>query len=662
MSIPSNYISKQFFRATIKTAFVLLIIGFVVLPLRLNSKPESKAEGRPNYRSPFALQVLEDRSLALVTDSTYGSIIKVDLESGKILGDLQLNGEPRGLVMTRDGSKAFVAESMAWTVAEIDVQAWKVTRRFEVGRRPLDLALDSKEQHLLVTNSVGHDVSWVSLSQGKTIQTAKLPREPFFVQPIPKSSKFLVGNLLPVGAPGTSNLKTVVTTLKINSDGDGFTQSHLELPIGSSAVRQIEIDSEGHRAYVLHTLGRIQVPATQLERGWVSTNALTIFDLKLNKRWVTVLLDSPELGASDPWGITLAENETKLWISLRGTHEVVKVHLDQLHQYLNGVDPEHNSTLIGAQSGSSRYRSEELAIWNRIFEDKKYLEDLEYDLRALGTFRLIERFPSGVKGPLDIKWNKNTEEVLVVGRFSGTLSRISKEGKLIKTLSLGHQPKADLIRRGEELFHDATISFQNWLSCATCHPDDGRNDGLRWDLPNDGLGTPQMTRSLIKSYMVAPTTARGVRAGFKVSSTAGFLFLHTSPTKERVSEVMAYLTSIEPEPSPFLAKDGKLNAAQKRGKVLFEGEADCVKCHKGEIKTDLEPHRIGTAKRQDVGGNKFYTPKLLELYRTAPFLHDGRAATLKDIFKIHNKEGKHGEADELSDDELDDLVEYLKTL
>ena len=57
----------------------------------------------------------------------------------------------------------------------------------------------------------------------------------------------------------------------------------------------------------------------------------------------------------------------------------------------------------------------------------------------------------------------------------------------------------------------------------------------------------------------------------------------------------------------------------------------------------------------------FYTPKLVELYRTAPYLHDGRAATLMDVFTRHGSEKRHGKASLLNKEELEDLVEYLKS-
>lgn len=640
---------------------VLTSLLFLLLASGLHA-----SEARPRYRSPFAIREIPGTGHCVVTDTTHGSLVKLDLESGKVLGEVRLQGQPRGLTLDRAGRRAFVAESLAWTVAEVDLESLEVLRRFEVGRRPLDVALTPDEKNLLVSGSTGHDLWLVDLDAGKVSSRLELPREPFFLEPIPGTSDFLVGNLLPVGAPGTPTLRTLVSRVGLDARGKLVVRGHLELPVGSTSVRQIRAEPGGAFAWVVHTVGRIHVPATQLERGWISTNALSLLDLEKGKVAATVLLDSPQQGASDPWGVELSDEARTLLISLRGTHEVARVDLAGLRRALERGVPVGDSGTPLPESPDGRpgaYDSRDgLEIWWRIASDPIHVRDLVHDLRALGALGLIERYPAGVRGPLDLRWSEDREELLVVGRFSGTVARLSSSGELLGTLAVGEQPPADLVRRGEELFHDATISFQNWLSCSTCHPDDGRNDGLRWDLPNDGLGTPQMTRSLIRSHLVAPTTARGVRAGFRVSSTAGFLFLGTQPTETRVAEVMAYLEGQAPEPSPFLARDGKLTPAQSRGKELFEGDAGCTKCHQGEIRTDLKPHRIGTARKDEVGGNRFYTPKLLELYRTAPFLHDGRAATLRDIFTVHNEAGKHGEAADLTADELEDLLAYLMTL
>ena len=61
-------------------------------------------------------------------------------------------------------------------------------------------------------------------------------------------------------------------------------------------------------------------------------------------------------------------------------------------------------------------------------------------------------------------------------------------------------------------------------------------------------------------------------------------------------------------------------------------------------------------------GPEYDTPSLLGAYRTAPYLHHGRAATLKDVLTTCNADDRHGKTSHLSEQQLDDLVEFLKAL
>ena len=61
-------------------------------------------------------------------------------------------------------------------------------------------------------------------------------------------------------------------------------------------------------------------------------------------------------------------------------------------------------------------------------------------------------------------------------------------------------------------------------------------------------------------------------------------------------------------------------------------------------------------------GAAYDTPSLLGLYRTAPYLHDGRAATLTDVLTTYNRHDKHGVTSHLSKTQIDALVEFLRAL
>jgi cytochrome c peroxidase len=60
-------------------------------------------------------------------------------------------------------------------------------------------------------------------------------------------------------------------------------------------------------------------------------------------------------------------------------------------------------------------------------------------------------------------------------------------------------------------------------------------------------------------------------------------------------------------------------------------------------------------------GPNYDTPTLLGVYRTAPYLHHGQAATLKDVL-ANNPSDRHGTTSHLTSTQMDDLIEFLKSL
>jgi cytochrome c peroxidase len=219
------------------------------------------------------------------------------------------------------------------------------------------------------------------------------------------------------------------------------------------------------------------------------------------------------------------------------------------------------------------------------------------------------------------------------------------------------------VRRGELYFNDARICFQGWQSCASCHPGDGRVDALNWDLLNDGIGNPKNNKSLLLTFETPPSMSMGVRETPEAAVRAGIRHILFTVQPPEVAETMdAYIKSLKPVPSPRLVK-GKLSAAAKRGEKIFrDKEVNCASCHPGPLFTDLKSYDVGTLGRFDKQSDYFDTPTLVELWRTAPYLHDGSAGTMRDVLTTANKRDQHGKTSHLSADELNDLIEYLLSL
>jgi mono/diheme cytochrome c family protein len=373
----------------------------------------------------------------------------------------------------------------------------------------------------------------------------------------------------------------------------------------------------------------------------MNTNAKTLIDLDRMEVLNTVLLDTVDRGAANPWGAAWSADGQRLVVAIAGTHEISVTDFPALLAKLAKLAPAAQTSANGTSTAS----------------------DVPNDLATLVGLRERRALPEGDLGP---------RGVVVVGRvaytanyFSDTLSAIELDGPQPKaaTIPLGPKPKMSPARQGELNFNDGRLCFQGWQSCASCHSEDARVDGLNWDLLNDGIGNPKNVKSLLLAFQTPPAMSTGVRESAEAAVRAGLKHILFTVQPPVVSEALdAYLQSLQPVPSPHLVK-GKLSAAARQGEKLFHSSrVGCTACHPGPLFTDLQSYDVGTRAAYDSPADLFDTPTLVEIWRTAPYLHDGSAATIRDVLTTANKQDQHGKTSHLTADELNALCEYLLSL
>lgn len=606
----------------------------------------SAAMGGPTYRSPLAIAAAPDGKTLYVSDPTAGCVTVIDVAAGRRLRDIPLPGEPRGLALSGDGRTLYIAERKAHAVAVLDAARGIVTRRLPVGAWPVAVAVAEKGKRLYSANRGDHTVSVVELSSGKEIKRIGVVREPDALALTPDESRVVVANMLPSGA-GTD--PTLAAEISILDTAAMSQRARIKLPPGSTVVTGATTSPDSHWAYIIHTLGRFNLPITQLERGWVHTYALTILDLAADKILATLLLDDLTGGSADPWAVVRSGDGKRLWISHSGTHEVTFIDIAKVHDLLNGRVPEALAKLKDGMRDN---------IWVQISRDRKLISRLANDLTALYIAGAIRRAPAGGVGPRGLALSPDEKKLYVANYFSGTVAILDAgEGKVLGAIPVGPQPSPDAARRGEIYFHDAMRCFQHWHSCATCHPD-GRVDALPWDFMRDGIGNPKDVISLVDMQHTSPHNRRATRPDPRECVETGVTGSHLIvPEPGDVGDLLAYIASLRPEANP----NPPPAAAVARGKRLFEGKAGCVLCHPEPYYTDQKMHNVGILTPLEPDG-KYDTPSLVEVYRAAPYYHDGRSATLKDALTKDDPEGKHGNVKALTPQEIDDLVAYLLSL
>jgi mono/diheme cytochrome c family protein len=277
---------------------------------------------------------------------------------------------------------------------------------------------------------------------------------------------------------------------------------------------------------------------------------------------------------------------------------------------------------------------------------------------ALSRHYVVARLQSQAN-PRRLALSGDGRTVVVSNYLGDSLTVIdARTLQTVRHIPLG-DAKPDAARRGEILFNSGRMTFQGQFTCASCHPDGG-SDGLTWDLTRDGIGNFMNTRALWGVRVTAPYgwMALSPTLADRVSGTLRTL-QHHEPQGTEVADLVSYLKTLDwPRPLPQRPADAPAIA---RGQALFQGKGRCASCHRGEALHDIHPHDVGTRVRGDTG-DRFDTPALRALARTAPYLHHGRAVTLEEVFTRYNASHRHGRAHPLSREELADIITYLKSL
>ncbi len=553
---------------------------------------------------------LNDKGEMFLTEK---GVKRVDVFSpeGKLLRSYPMNEVPTGILL--DGDKAYVTTfETEGRLQVLSLASGEVEAVIPTGSGACHPMFGPDGKLVYVCNQFDNSVSEIDPVAHKVLRKVKVLREPKSAV-FGKDGKYMyVTNFLPSQRADVDYVAACVSVIEM----EGFTKvKDIKLANGSNALRGICISPDGKYVYVSHNLGRFAVPTSQLQQGWMNTSAFSVIDAEKQEFVGAAVVDEPERGAAGIWSI--ACDNDRIYISHSGTHEVSVI--------------DHPA-----------FREKFEAYPNKAM--------LDYDLNFL----------YGIRERISLQGNGPRCMMLVGGKlfvptyFADVLNVMNTDTREVTAVDLNPGRTESDINKGEKYFNDASHCFQNWQSCNGCHPGDARTDGMNWDLMNDGVGNPKNCKSLLFSHVTPPNMISGIRAHAEAAVRAGYNFIQFFDVSEEDAVcVDEYLKSLRPVPSPYLV-NGELSDLAKEGRKVFE-KLKCGECHSGPYYTDMKYHRIG----EDIEFEKGWdTPTLREVWRTAPYLFDGRAATMEEVFEVH----KHGIDKKVSKKDIDALVEYVNSL
>lgn len=570
-------------------------------------------------RANSMLAVSADGTLLATANRDNGTISIVELQTRKVVREVPVGRHPESVAFLGRTKTVGVTVYGDDVVKLVDADSGDVTGVVDVFDEPYGLAASSDGRRLYITCEYPGQVVEYDVERGRverTIQAGAMLRGIALAE---SEKRIYV----------TEYLTATVTAISLET---GEVVDRWQGTASENLARQIAVHPRRTKAYVPHIRSR-----TTVDKG---EGAVV-----------------PFVAVIDTQG---GEGRRRKPIAMDGFHSVFVV----ANPWEIAVSPD-GSRLAAVFAGT---------------DDVFACQVLDDDYREIA----FERVLKVGRNPRAAQFSPDSRELYVYNALDFTVDVFEVESwRRAATIAVCDNPLPPDVHRGKILFYSALQPMvgARWISCSSCHPD-GDPDGRTWHNA-EGLRNTMSLAGMAWTHPIHWSADRDEVQDFELTIRSPLMQgrgLIRGPVHEALGPpnkglsadldaLAAYSNSHHVPLSPH-AKGG-LSAAAARGKELFfSKQTRCAECHSGPFYTDSQParpfrkHDVGTGNDDpsETLGPEYDTPTLLGVYRTAPYLHHGRAATLVEVLTTYNRDDKHGKTSHLTPAEISDLVEFLKAL
>jgi YVTN family beta-propeller protein len=625
--------------ARVAAILAAVLIGIAAQPA---AKP-SPGSFRERYLSPIEMLFSPDGRVLYVVCEGSDEVRVVDVQSGKIENSIPVGHVPRGIAQSPDGRQLYVTNAWSDTVSVIDTTAMKVVQTLPTGFEPAGIVADRSGTTLYVANRISGDISVIDLKTGQETKRLLAGRGASYLALSPDGKQIFCTHIYP--NPGAHRTPPNSEITVIDTAGQIVVERK---PLHNVAgVFHVALSADGKLGVAAQLRPKNLIPLAHVEHGWAFGDSLTLFGQDVGEP-VQIPIDELDRYYALPWGVVITPDKSKIFLTTAGAQSVTVIDVLRLLRTVRA-----RRELAGRSARATSFAN---------------------DLSASADY-VLARIPVG-HNPRGVALSPDGKWLYVANRLDDNLAVIATtSAKVVSTIDLGGPKNIDALRRGERLFYTADFAFQGGFGCSNCHID-ATIDGLQWDLEPDGFGKDIVdNRSLEDLAGTEPFKWNGGNPDMPTECgprTEKFFYRSQSFSPQELTDLVTFVYSLPYRPNRYRLPSGDPTPAQERGRAIFERtrtkngmpipeEKQCGYCHSGPKYTNQRQLNVGTGKLTD-RSPVIDVPQLPNVAYSAPYLHDGSARSLEEIWTVFNPKDQHGVTNDLTKDELNDLIEYLKTL
>jgi len=587
--------------------------------------------------SPAGIAVSPDGSTLYVAANTADLLLVIDIASGEVLRSIAMPGRPHGVAISADGTTVAVTCNEADVVRIVDTSTRTIRETLATGREPFGVTLSGDAASVRVANGSSGTVALMPVTAGDSPAiTLSAGLQPFALAGHDHGQLLAVSSRLARAASPRAEPTSEITLIDVARrrvvDRRILRSAHMSEGIALSA--------DGSFALASIVQVRNLLPITQVARGALVTSAIAFVETEQGGRTVQLPLDEVNRFYADPSGVAISADDRLAFVAAGGANIVTVLDVQAIRSLVSNATADQLATFANDLGLHARY--------------------------------VLARIPTRAN-PRALALSPDGRELYVAERLADSIAVIdTRELVVTRRIDLGGRRTLTAERRGEIAFHDASVTFQGQFSCHTCHPD-GHSDGLSYDFVIDGVDRNRLeSRSLRGLRDTAPFKWNVKNPDLKTQCGPRFALVLTKSEPfppEELDDLVTYLESI---PLPAQRTDVTSSDAIERGRLIFDRKRTntgepiprglrCVTCHRPPLFTDRLLRDVASKADSDTRAS-FDTPHLLDIRSSAPYLHDGRAWSLEELWTVYNPDDTHGMTNDLSKVELNDLVLYLRSL